>query len=291
MSNLEAIAGAIDYIETHLREPIAVIDVAQAVSFSLYHFCRLFNAMTHHTPYNYMIRRRLAESALELLRTNRKVIDIAGDYQFDNPETFARAFRRVFDLQPSQLRKQASIDPRRVMPRLTPAHLQHLAQGAVVRPVAEDKEAFQIVGLMTLVKSSNCSAISELWTLLEQELTAYDSLDCYGIAFYPSGWQDRGRLYMAGVRLDAPDLSKSALVVRSIPALKWARFTHKGPTETLPLTLDYIYHTWAPKSGLRIDYSMVVEHWTQNLLGAESTVSEREIYIPLENEKERPRGV
>ncbi len=214
----------------------------------------------------------------------------AGDYQFNNPETFSRAFRRVFDLQPSQLRKQSSIDPRRVMPKLTPAHLDHLAQGSVSRPAAVDKEAFQIVGLMTLLKSDGW-AVSELWTLLEQELVARGSRDCYGLTFYPAGWQDRGRLYMAGARLDTTEPSNSALVVRSIPALEWARFTHQGPSDTLALTLDYIYHTWVPKSGVRIDYSMVVEHWARPPHGPATGAPERDIYIPLESDDDTPTRV
>jgi len=68
-------------------------------------------------------------------------------------------------MQPNQARKQGKLDPWRIMPRLTLAHLWHIAKGDYLRPVLEDKGAFQVAGLMTLVKSDP-SAAAELWELL-----------------------------------------------------------------------------------------------------------------------------
>lgn len=84
------ISQAVDFIEDNLKEAIAVADVADAVSYSLYHFCRTFNQATHHTPYDYLMRRRLSLAAQELLQTDKKIIEIALDYQFNSPETFSR---------------------------------------------------------------------------------------------------------------------------------------------------------------------------------------------------------
>jgi AraC family transcriptional regulator len=289
MSNVQAIARAIDFVEANLKEPITVSDMANAASFSLYHFCRTFNAIAHHTPYDYLMRRRLAESAWELRRTDKKIIDIACDFQFNNPETFARAFRRVFDLQPNQLRKQAGVDRRRVMPRLTRAHLEQIAKGAYLKPALEEQPAFQIAGLMMLVKSDR-AVIAELWELLARELETCVRPDFYAITYYPADWEDRGVLYLAGARIQTPDISSPALVVKTIPASRYARFIHKGSTQELPLTLDYIYHTWLPKSGARVSYARLIEHLGSDLENAERAESEREIYVPLEDSQERVSG-
>jgi AraC family transcriptional regulator len=285
MSNMELMSRAVDFIEAHLQEPVTVADIADAVSFSLYHFCRTFNEATHHTPYDYLMRRRLSESARELLRTDKKVIEIACDYQFNNPETFSRAFRRMFGMQPNQLRKQGSVDGWRVMPRLTLAHLQHIAQGAYLKPVLEEKGTLRVAGMMTLVKLDQ-TVISDLWELFAQELQKDSNLaeprTFYGIAYYPRDWENRGFLYMAGVELQERDIVSAAWVVRTIPPLKYARFVHKGPARDLQLTLDYIYHTWLPRSGKNLSSSWLMEHYGGDFRDSEQE-SESKIYIPIED--------
>ena len=83
MSQLDSMYAAVEFIEANLRSPIRVADMAASVSYSLYHFCRTFNAAVRHTPYDYLMRRRLTESARELVESDRKIIDIACDYQFN----------------------------------------------------------------------------------------------------------------------------------------------------------------------------------------------------------------
>ena len=283
MSNVQLMSQAIDFIEAHLQAAIAVADIADAASFSLYHFCRTFSQVTQHTPYDYLMRRRLAEAASELLRTDKKIIDIACDYQFNNPETFSRAFRRVFDMQPNQLRKQGSLDRRRVMPRLTLAHLRHIAQGIAV-PVLEERAGFRVAGLMSLIRPGQ-TAMAELWELLAREMenqAPRDPARFYGIATYPHDWETRGYFYMAGFQAQDEELVDPALVVKTIPPYKYARFVHTGLTQELPLTLDYIYHTWLPRSGQRLSYSWVIEHYGHDFRNSEKE-TERGIYIPLEN--------
>jgi AraC-like DNA-binding protein len=172
MNDITVMARAVDFIEAHLREPVAVADMAAAVAYSLYHFCRTFKAATHFTPYDYLMRRRVAEAAREVLESERKLIDIAFDYQFNNPETFSRAFKRVMGMQPTQWRKQDAAGERRcgyrqVMPRLTAAHLEHLYHGAPWRPTVEVRPALNLTGVMTL-NDDRAAA----WAGLRREMAA-----------------------------------------------------------------------------------------------------------------------
>jgi AraC family transcriptional regulator len=281
MSNVEVMSQAVDYIEDNLKEPITVADMAAAVSFSLYHFCRTFNQASHHTPYDYLMRRRLSESAHDLIHTDKKIIEIACDYQFNNPETFSRAFRRMFEMQPNQARKQGKLGPWRSMPRLTLAHLRHIAKGDCLRPVLEDKGAFQVAGLMTLVKSDP-AVIPELWELLAPGLNSTGPKDRYGVAYYPDDWPERGFWYMAGIAVHPSDTLDTAWVIKDIPALKYARFIHKGSRQELQLTLDYIFHTWLPQSGHHLVSPLMIEHYGHNFGGLESAESETRIYVPVQ---------
>ena len=153
MSHLTAISRALDFVEDNLKREITVADMANAAGYSLYHFSRTFNSVVHHTPYDYLMRRRLSESARDLVETDGRIIDIAFDFGFNSPETFSRAFKRMFDVQPHQWRKREWIDERLLMPRLTLEHIEHINKGEYLRPVLREKDAFSVTGVMSLVRN------------------------------------------------------------------------------------------------------------------------------------------
>ncbi len=284
MSSIASIFQAIEFIEANLREPIRVADVAEAVSYSLYHFCRMFNRVVHHTPYDYLVRRRLSEAARELTGTGKRVIDIASDYQFSSPETFSRAFKRMFGVQPTQWKQQGGADRRLLMSRLTLAYLEHINRGRYLQPVLEEKPDLHLAGVGALVKDDQ-TVVSELWEILHRELSGIritaGAAEYYGIASYPKGWEERGVLYLAAVELGSLEVASSILVCKSIPAQRYARFVHKGPRRDLGLTLDYVYQTWLPKSGNRLSYPLELEYYGRCLGGKTSHESETAVLIPI----------
>ena len=188
MAEVTPIDRAIDLIEGNLMAAVTVADMAAAAGYSLFHFSRTFNQATHYTPYDYLMRRRLSEAAQTLVRTDRKIIDVAFDYQFNSPETFSRAFKRMFGTLPSQWRREGRVDPRHLMPRLTPAHLWNLRRGNGLKPTLVDLPPLQLTGLMTHIRDDP-DAIPALWTLLERELSGQQPVDPlpghYGVTFYP----------------------------------------------------------------------------------------------------------
>ena len=124
----EAITRALGLCEASLREPLAVASMAEAACYSLFHFCRVFAATTGHTPYQYLLRRRLCEAAREVEAGSHNLSRIAFDYQFGSPETFSRAFRRLFGVLPSQWRRQGAHHPSLFMPAFSEELLEHLHQ-------------------------------------------------------------------------------------------------------------------------------------------------------------------
>lgn len=105
MKNIDDVFRAVEFIENNLRESVTVEDVARSVDYSLFHFSRIFNSVTGHSPYDYIMRRRLSEAAKEMIESERKIIDIAFDYQFNNYETFLRAFKKMTGILPNEYRK------------------------------------------------------------------------------------------------------------------------------------------------------------------------------------------
>jgi AraC-like DNA-binding protein len=97
---------SVDYIETNLRNPLTVEEIAsQSAYYSLYHFVRLFRILTGETPGSYLRKRRLAEAARELVEGDRTILEIALDYQFQSHEAFTRSFKQHFGIAPNEQRR------------------------------------------------------------------------------------------------------------------------------------------------------------------------------------------
>jgi AraC family transcriptional regulator len=262
MSNLTSILRAIEFIEDHLQSELCIADVAEAVSYSVFHFCRMFNVMAHHSPYDYLIRRRLSEAGRALVETDQKIIDIALDFQFNNPETFSRAFRRMFGMQPRQWRTEGRLDRRMLLPRLTPEHLAYRNGPDFAMPTLEGRESVQVAGVMAQV-DDDLGAIPTLWETLRSELECLGgdgAVDAYyGIICYPKRRSAGNVFYMASASVDSLLHCDSVLVTKTLPAGRYACMPHAGGPDTLSLALDYVHHTWLPRKGLSPSSSFAIE--------------------------------
>jgi AraC family transcriptional regulator len=239
--DLERIVKAVDFIEAHLKEPLTVSEIAEAAVYSVYYFCRVFNQAVHHSPYDYVMRRKLSESARDLAVTDRRIIDVAFDYGFNSPEIFSRAFKRMFAQTPSVWRQNARLDRRHFMDRVTLNYLAHIArQGGGLKPEIVALDALHLSGLMVMVDEDR-AGIRALWDTVGTMVPSAGTF--YGLAWY----LEDGRVsYMAAV--EAPESPNPAFVSKTLSPVTYARFTHTGPPEALPLTLAYVYQTWLGQS-------------------------------------------
>lgn len=109
MEWLTCIRTAIDYMEKHLEENISVQDVAKQVYMSSFFLQKGFSLMTGYGLSEYIRNRRLYRAAIDLQKTEDKIIDIAFRYCYETPESFTKAFARFHGASPSQVRNDASI--------------------------------------------------------------------------------------------------------------------------------------------------------------------------------------
>lgn len=284
MSNIESIINAVDFIEENLQQEISVGDIADSVFFSIFHFCRTFNKIVGHSPYDYLMRRRISESAKNLLNTNKKIIDIAFDYQFNSPETYSRAFKRVFGLPPNQWKKRCFLNRRQYMPRITQENLRHVNKGEFLKPKLIEKETFFIEGLSTQA-DRDPAIIQDLWHVFKDlRHTIRNKVQpkkYHGISFCPSETGNQAWFYMAAVEVNSLDNMNLCTTGKKIPAMTCASFIHKGPIKDLNFTLDYIYHTWLPKSGYALSSPIEIESYGSGFNGFDTEDSELEVHIPI----------
>ena len=105
MDWVESIHRAIRYMEDHLREELTIRDIAQQVALSPFYFQKGFAMLCGMTVGDYIRQRRLSVAGLEILTTDRKIIDIALEAGYDSPDSFTRAFARFHGVTPTALRK------------------------------------------------------------------------------------------------------------------------------------------------------------------------------------------
>lgn len=106
MKYLDQIDRAIRYIEENLSSDLIIDQVARESGISKWHFQRVFKAVTGETIKSYTMSRKIAIAARELLQTEKKIIDIGLELNFDSHEVFSRAFQRIMEVSPSQFRNQ-----------------------------------------------------------------------------------------------------------------------------------------------------------------------------------------
>ena len=104
MDWITGIQRAIDYIEDHIKEELDFERIAQESFSSSFHFQRVFSILCGYTLGEYIRNRRLTLAGAELAAGNKKVIDVAYDYGYDSPDSFAKAFQKFHGITPSQAR-------------------------------------------------------------------------------------------------------------------------------------------------------------------------------------------
>ncbi len=99
------------FVRDNHQSKLSLRDLAEVAYQSPYHFERVFQAQTGLTAMQHLKIFRLVQAAIQLRLSKQKIIDIAYDAGYANPESFSRAFRRHFDESPSQYRKRLAVSP------------------------------------------------------------------------------------------------------------------------------------------------------------------------------------
>src|SRR5699024_1046255 len=98
------IEEAILYIQKNIYEPLSLTQLANHVSYSPYHFTRIFKAKTGLSPLYYVSSMRLQKAKDLLLNTDLTVRDIGLEIGQQSLGTFTTRFTEKVGMTPSQIR-------------------------------------------------------------------------------------------------------------------------------------------------------------------------------------------
>ncbi len=100
------IGEAISHLETNFQEPIDLDRLARIAHMSQRNFNRSFQAALGSSPIAHLVQLRVNRGASLLRRTEQSVTEIAFQVGFTDSNYFARQFRKLLGVTPSQYRKQ-----------------------------------------------------------------------------------------------------------------------------------------------------------------------------------------
>jgi len=100
-------AGAMGYINRHIREYITVDDICGHVHMSKYYFCRKFKELTGMTVMDYVLQTRVTLAKSMLQTSDRSISHISDHCGFSSESYFCRIFKKNTGMTPLQYRRKA----------------------------------------------------------------------------------------------------------------------------------------------------------------------------------------
>jgi AraC family transcriptional regulator len=287
MTNKEIILKSVKFIEDNLKNDISVFDVANDACYSLYHFIRLFQSITRYSPKNYLQQRRLSEAVTELQDSDKRIADIAYEYQFGSPESFTRAFQRMFKQSPSWVRSGNAVT---TFPLVRPISAEYIYQSDKIRnkpPDLVELDGTFLVGIAFFIKdNAKITSLAKEWGQFMNEVTGIRNKltpERYYQVQYWSEDQELGGLYFfIGTEVGNIDEVNPHFVIKTIPKGRYLRFIHKGVANKVGYTYKYIYNQYLPDTDYILSKPFNFELYGEKCLGPDNDQSESEIYIPVE---------
>ncbi|HNY20575.1 MAG TPA: AraC family transcriptional regulator [Treponemataceae bacterium] len=275
---------AIDYINAHLAESLALDTLAALGGFSPCHFHRVFKAIVGETHQKHICRLRL-ERAVLLMDDGRSLTEIALAVGFSSPARFAEAFKAQYGVTPRAYRSRgaASIRKKPIVAR---------AAAGDTDPSERKRIPFEIrefpgyrVAYARHIGGYDFT-IGFAWKKLMgwARGKGYLSTDSLRIS---QSWDDPELTDDGKLRYDAcvtvPDGAEAegAIGIRTIPGGTFAVFRYDGPQSGLSDFYDRIYRTLleSPKMRLADDQGFRVHQETvpEQIMG----FYKNELRIPL----------
>ncbi len=259
LNHEQRISRALAFIEENLQNPIHVKDVASTSALSERHLYRLFKNLYGDSLQNYVRNRRVTEASKALVQGNKKVLDVALDYQFASAEVFNRAFNRLLHISPREFKKIGSPFSSSQQNAFCDDHLDIFRCGEMAQPQPLFLPERQMTGY--LVKqchyglredSENQGEIQTLSNDLKNRLSGILQIQSdqeWNVAFRRQNFQDFHQLEnFICVESKLGSKPPSDCVALVLPAHQYLKFIHQGSPEHIHFTLNRAFHYLADSS-------------------------------------------
>lgn len=289
---LERLNESLERLERQLEQrpdgEVAVPELARIAATSEYHYRRMFAALAGMPLSEYVRRRRLTLAAAEVVAGERSLLDVAIRHGYGSNEAFARAFRALHGIAPSEARLPGAV--LRAQPRVSFRLVVEGSSAMEYRIV--QSEAFCIVGrharIPIVYEGMNPALVAFIRGLGAEQIARIGALsdrEPAGVLGVTSALaEDRAEgsefdYYHAAARV-APLPAEADWDVLPVEAGTWAVFTSSGE---FPQAIQYlwsdVYTQWFPSNPYR---SRRGPELLRTVLSEDGTHADAELWIPVE---------
>jgi AraC family transcriptional regulator len=245
----------LEYIDSHLDDDLTIARLSSVAAFSKYHFHRQFSELFGISVYKYVRLTRLKRASYQLaFRKQIAIVDIALTSNYENHESFSRAFKQSIGQTPSEFREHPQWHPwHSIYQPLSDLRSKHMKPGdrhQTVKVISfpETKVAvLEHCGDPNLIENSICKFIE--WRKLNR-LSPQISKTFNILYNDPSETspEDFRLDICASIERDVTDRS-FGVVEKTIPAGRCAVLRYIGNEANLGEAIAHLYSKWLPSSG------------------------------------------
>lgn len=275
------LARVVAYVHDHLDEPLDLNRLADVAHLSSFHWHRVYHALHGETLAATVRRLRLHRATGYLANTAMPVAQVARRCGYSNAQSFARAFKGLYDMSPLQYRQHgghtafqsgsAAESPAgytvelRCIPRVRLAGLDHHGSYMGVGKAFESAYV-RLAALGQVMPTTRWMAVylDDPFAVPEPQLHSRAGLsvseefhvDAPLVAFELGGSQRGGSGLCAVLR-------------------------HQGPYATMRAAYQWLYGEWLVRSGHQVADSPVFEEYLNNPRDTAPADLLTDIYLPL----------
>jgi len=242
------IEETIEYIENNIRCKITLEDLAQVCNVSKFHLHRVVTSATGQPLMDYIQSRRLSESALVLMRSKTRVIDIALDYGLKHEQSYIRAFRKQFGTTPGRFRTGHEELP--LIGRFDTSGIKDALDGVIFEPNLILKPAFLTVGRQYRIPILE-NEITYMATRVGNEFFFNDRLTVPNrirenvfIGLTRFCGDDTFTYYIPSVQVSSPEHVPSGMSLNRFQPQMYAVFRYIGNFHAAHLTIRHLQKIW-----------------------------------------------
>ncbi|WP_291330297.1 GyrI-like domain-containing protein [Desulfovibrio sp. UCD-KL4C] len=245
------------FIQRNLDRELPPEELAELACFSVVHFHRIFKGMIGESLKEHIRRLRLEKAAYKLCYENDTIINISLDAQYESPETFSRAFKKMFKLPPSDYRlksREVAVPPVNsgihYSPDISTGKLRINDSPLTIKVEICEREETSVAFVRHI---GSYFEVDKAWDKLcgwagPKGLLNHQT-EFMGLCYDSPSVTPADKIrYDACMSIPENILPEGEIGIQTIPAGKYAVGTHYGSYEGLEDAYKELYGKWLPTS-------------------------------------------